>query len=76
MQNELTVIVTYDPDSSMWIAECSALHLATEASSYEALIERVWMIAPEMFHENGLPGKIEDLRLSFLQAKTQQPVLA
>ncbi|MDR1310387.1 MAG: DUF1902 domain-containing protein [Burkholderiaceae bacterium] len=73
---ELEVKVTYYDDDKIWVAECDALHLATDERSYESLIKRVWLIAPELFVENKLSGSVEDLRLSFVQRNTTCPQVA
>ncbi|MDR1310929.1 MAG: DUF1902 domain-containing protein [Burkholderiaceae bacterium] len=70
---DFTVTVIYDQECSMWIAECDALHLVTEASTYEALTERAWLIAPDLFLDNNLSGHVKDMRLSFVQEHTVQP---
>ena len=38
----------------MFTAECGALHLVTEANTFEALTERVWQLAPDMIEANEL----------------------
>lgn len=50
----------------MWIAECDDLGIATEASSYDELTEKVWEIAPELYEMNGFEGDPECIRLSFV----------
>lgn len=60
---EVTHLV--DDDGVAWMAECDALHLVTEAPTLDALVERVWQIAPEMAMENGLCIPERRLRLSF-----------
>lgn len=64
----LTVEVIFDPECSLYVATCSALRLATEAPSFDALIERVRLIAPEIVEENGLHIAPKDLRLDFVYA--------
>jgi hypothetical protein len=51
------------PDGACWIAEADALPTATEAATIDALIERVWLIAPEVAELNGHTG---DLNLRFI----------
>ena len=46
------------PDEGGWIAESDALPLATEAATIDALIERVWEIAPEIAELNGRNGEL------------------
>ncbi|EDS8889484.1 DUF1902 domain-containing protein [Salmonella enterica] len=50
------VKVYHDHDENVWVAECDALGLVTEASTYEELTERVWLIAPELYKLNGFGG--------------------
>ena len=37
------VNVVYDGECGMWVASCDALHVATEAASYEAVTARFWV---------------------------------
>lgn len=46
-----------------WIAESDALPLATEAPTLDALVARVWEIAPEIAELNGHTG---NLKLRFI----------
>jgi len=63
---EVTHAIAQDEnDRTMWVAECDGLCLCTEAESLEALIARVWEIAPEMAQENGLSIAPDALRLRF-----------
>lgn len=34
-------------DGVAWMAECDVLHLVTEAPTFDALVGRVWQIAPD-----------------------------
>lgn len=52
-----------DPEGEGWIAESDALPIATEAATLDALVERVWDIAPEIVELNGHKGV---LRLRFM----------
>lgn len=54
-------------DGDRWIAEADALPIATEASSLDALIDRVWEIAPEIAALNGHTGPL-NLRFLLLTA--------
>ena len=49
----------------MFTAECDALHLVTEADTFEALTERVWKLAPDMIEANELGIDPDSLRLNF-----------
>ena len=44
------------------------------APTYEALLERVWLIAPEMARENGLNIPEANLRLLFQHESMHQAV--
>jgi len=55
---EYPVSLYLAPDADMWIAESDALPLATEAPTLDALIERVWEIAPEIAELNGHRGRL------------------
>lgn len=46
------------PDDETWIAESDSLPIATEAPTIDALIERVWAIAPEIAALNGHQGEL------------------
>ena len=69
--NAFTVEVIYDRESRMWVAECGALCIVTEAPSYEALIERVWEVAPEIAALNGVQFDATSL-LRFEQLTTSE----
>lgn len=64
------VKVCHDHDENVWVAECDALGLVTEARTYEELTERVWQIAPELYEINGFGGNIARIRLSFTQEQS------
>jgi hypothetical protein len=49
----------------MYTAECDALHLVTEAETFEALTARVWELVPDMIAANGLNIDVNSLRLQF-----------
>jgi predicted RNase H-like HicB family nuclease len=45
---------TFDPESSVWWAESDDLPgLVTEAATFDALVERVAAVAPELLATNG-----------------------
>ena len=69
-----TFTVTHDDESGMWVAVCDDLCVATEAPTYEALVQRVWLIAPEMAGENGLNIPQANLRLLFQREALHQAV--
>ena len=69
-----TFTVTRDAEAGVWVAVCDDLCVATEAPTYEALLERVWLIAPEMARENGLNIPEANLRLLFQHESMHQAV--
>ena len=60
------VVVNVTYADGMFTAECAALHLVTEADTFEALTERVWELAPDMIDANSLEISPDSLRLSFM----------
>jgi len=68
-----TVVVTHDAESGMWVGECDELCAATEAPTFEALTQRMWLIAPEMATENGLNIRPEDMHLLFQHEQAIAP---
>jgi hypothetical protein len=57
-------VVTVFHEDDTWVGICDDIPVATEASTIDQLIERVWLIAPEIADLNGLPSR--DLRLRFV----------
>ena len=57
------VHVTFD--NGIWTAECDVLGLVTEADTYEALIERVWLIAPELAELNNVEFHVDNMCFHF-----------
>lgn len=55
------VDICHDHEDNVWVAQCDALSLVTEAATYEELTERVWVIAPI----NGLGSNPAHISLSF-----------
>jgi hypothetical protein len=48
-----------DVAGDAWIAESDALPIATEAPTLDALVQRVWEIAPEIAELNGHRGRLK-----------------
>ena len=63
--NHFTVDVLFDAEADVWVAQCDALGIATEAADYEALTRRVWVVAPEMYAANGFGAQTDNFRLAF-----------
>jgi predicted RNase H-like HicB family nuclease len=61
--NEYTILVTWDEEARVWIAESNDIPgLILESGSLDALIERVRYAAPELLE---LSGNAADVSLSF-----------
>lgn len=60
------VNVFHDLEAGVWLGVSDELPIATEAASFDALLERVWAIAPMMALENGHRSSADDLRLDFV----------
>lgn len=52
--NTYIIEVHYDDESGQWCCECDTLHLVTEAPSYEALVARAKLLAPDIASANGI----------------------
>jgi hypothetical protein len=52
---EYTVLLTWDNEASVWVAENDDIPLALESGSFDTLIERYRHAAPEILAENGKP---------------------
>jgi hypothetical protein len=64
------VSIVQDAETRCWIGTSDDIPLATEAPTLDQLIERVWLIAPEVAELNGIPAR--DMRLRFVM--DTQPV--
>ena len=47
-----TVKTAWDDEASVWIAICDEIPIATESDTYEGLLERVKLVAPEIIELN------------------------
>lgn len=70
------VNVCHDHEDNVWVAQCDALGLVTEAATYEELTERVWEIAPELYVMNGLGSNPARISLSFNQEQSYSDRIA
>ncbi|MGD9739575.1 MAG: DUF1902 domain-containing protein [Bauldia sp.] len=52
------VNVYLSPEGDRWLAEADALPIATESDTLDALVDRVWEIAPEIAELNGHVGSL------------------
>jgi hypothetical protein len=74
---EVTHAIAQDADDcTMWVAECDALHLVTEAETYEGLVRRVWEVMPDLIEVNGLSIAASDVRLRFSHIEGVPELLA
>lgn len=71
LKEDTTAVVSikWDPEADVWIAVCDRIGLALESGSYDALIERVKIAAPEMIEENKIKG------INTLEFKTADRIL-
>jgi hypothetical protein len=58
--------VYFDEEVGTWWCQCDALHVATEASTYEALVARAKLITPEIARDNGVNLARAQLRFEYL----------
>ncbi|MEI6414303.1 MAG: DUF1902 domain-containing protein [Pseudomonadota bacterium] len=61
----VVVIVTRHQDDGIWVAECDALYLVTEAASFDEWVARVQEVAPDCIAANAFPIWPGSLRLRF-----------
>jgi hypothetical protein len=59
-----TYVVKVFHDADTWVALSDDIPVATEAPTIDQLIERVWLIAPEIAELNGVAAR--DMRLRFV----------
>jgi hypothetical protein len=60
---EYTILLTWDDEARVWVAENDDIPIALEAGSFDGLIERVRYAVPEILSENGKPA---DVYLNFI----------
>jgi len=61
--NEYEIVLTWDEEAQVWIAENDEIPIALESKSLEKLMERCRIAAPEMLELNG--GNHKDVYLNF-----------
>ena len=67
----------WDPEARVWVAMSNDIPgLATEASTYEALIERVLAVASEMLEENHVPRTHTRQAIRFVAERDEALVAA
>jgi hypothetical protein len=55
--SEYIITMTWDNEASVWCAVCDDIPIALESGSFDALVERVKVAAPEMLQMNGADPK-------------------
>jgi len=50
---EHLINIQWDDEARVWYASCESIPLVLESGSFDALIERIKIAAPEMIAENG-----------------------
>jgi hypothetical protein len=60
---EYTVLLTYDDDARVWIAENDDIPVVLESGSLDLLMERVRVAVPEILEMNG--KEFKDVYLNF-----------
>jgi hypothetical protein len=70
VQMDYTVTVNRDEIAGVWCAVCDSIPLALESHSFDALIARTKIAAPEILTLNGKNG--ENVRLCFVTAHWEQ----
>ena len=67
--SEYTVLLTWDEEARVWVAENDHIPIALESGSFDTLIERVRYTAPEVLQENGKPS---DVFLNFITHRRER----
>jgi predicted RNase H-like HicB family nuclease len=62
----------WDAEARVWVATSNDIPgLATEAESYDRLIERVLLIAPELLEENSVPSTQAKRAIRFVAERNE-----
>ena len=51
---EYVITMTWDREAAVWYAVCDEIPITLESGSFDALVERVKIAAPELLALNGL----------------------
>jgi predicted RNase H-like HicB family nuclease len=52
--NEYTIMLTWDDEASVWVAECDDIPgLILESASFDTLVERVKTAIPDLLEQEG-----------------------
>ena len=66
---EYTVLLTWDDEAQVWVAENDNIPIALESESFDTLIERVRHTVPEVLQDN---GKNADVFLNFITHRREK----
>ena len=66
---EYTVLLTWDDEAHVWVAENDRIPIALESGSFDTLIERVRNTVPEILQENNKPS---DVYLNFITHRREK----
>jgi hypothetical protein len=61
--NEYAILLTYDDEARVWIAENDDIPVVLESGSLDALMERIRVAVPEILEMNG--KEFRDVYLNF-----------
>lgn len=70
----LTVTAHWDEETRRWWAHNDEMPLTTEAETFDALVERVLAIAPEIIELNGMAAPGEAVAIKVIAARTLEVV--
>ena len=65
----MQILINWDSESQIWVAECEKLGLALESGSYDALLVRIKNAIPELIELNHIDTK------TFVLVTRQQEVV-
>jgi hypothetical protein len=66
---EYQILLSWDEEAQVWIAENDDIPIALESDSLDTLIKRVKLATPELLEMNG--KKHEDISLHFMAEKIE-----
>ena len=66
---EHIITVRWDDEANVWYAVNDSIPLALECDSFDALIERVKLVAPDVLAENGVTAS--SCRLRFMAERLE-----
>ena len=66
---DYTILLMWDNAARVWVATNDEIPIALEAGSFDALIERIRYVTPEILKENGKPS---DVYLNFITHRRER----